>query len=153
MNKKLFMLFIFIFSSVLLFSSQVSDDFDLKDTEGFVNLVKVKVTLPDSNVLWAVVKEEGELKITTESERYVFVPRIFNIEEKNAAMENILSSDRIPESFHFEIIDIVKVPIKKIRDCPGGSCCLSCGGTTACSSCVAMCGSKCCCNLGCCEVL
>lgn len=118
-------------------------------------MVRVKITLPDSNVAWAVVEEDGNLGITIGEQHFIFSPRIINLEAKSVVIENIYnSSNESTDDFHFEIIDAFSSPISDIKqqkdDCENGNCCLTCGTTTVCANCVAMCKEKCCCRLACC---
>jgi len=120
------------------------------------NFVKVRVTLPDSKELTAVVSEEGNLKISRGDEVYVFETRIIDAEGMNAIMENSYvsqSADRLAD-FHFEILAIISIPMDDLRPmavaCGNGTCCVYCSdGWSACACSVEMCGQNCCCP-GCC---
>lgn len=152
MNKKLITLFICIGLSVLLFSNQVSSDLDLKDTENFINKVKVKITLPDSNEAIVVIDEDKIIDITFKNEQYMFTPRIIDLEEKTAVIDNVFSSVGDAESFYFEIIDIISIPISQIKKM-ACECCITCESTQTkvCGCAVVMCGESCCCHPACCR--
>ncbi|MCK4762022.1 MAG: hypothetical protein KAW12_07475 [Candidatus Aminicenantes bacterium] len=146
MSKKIIFTFFLILISALVFANQVDSKLNPKDSEVLVNKVKVKITLPDSNVAWAVVEENGNLEITMREKHFIFSPMIINLEKKTVVIENIHNNSNAEvDLFQFEIIDIISLPLSQLQK-QGCSCCVTCEetNTKVCACMVEMCGDSCC---------
>jgi len=129
----------------------------ITDKNDLIYKVIVNITLPDSKEIRATISENGTLTLSKNNEVYIFNSVIVDKEKKLAYMNFKESFGKLSfdiDSFTFEVLDIIKVPIKNKKPqerslCSGGRCCIWCCDWYACAcavECQAGCTGSCCCG-------